>query len=473
MLSIDPAARTPLTRQMTSESSHIETPAASELSLSDALTFAVRIHRAGDVDNAETLYRRILEAVPEQPDALNFLGMIAMHRGRIDDAIALIRKSIAVEPHHADRYTNLGNVLVAAERIDEAVAAYERAIELSPAQAAAYNNLGIIYRAQRRYDDAALAYDRALELDPQHVEAWNNSGNLHAARGDNQRALKHYSKALTLRPGDRKARHFIALAYAAIDDLPSAAQVYREWLQEEPDDPGLKHMLAACSGVGVPERAADDYIERTFDSFSESFDSKLAHLEYRAPELVAAAVEEAGIAPAKRLQVLDAGCGTGLCGPLLAPYSAALRGVDLSQGMLNKARLRGVYDDLVKAELTQYLESCREAYDLIVSADTLVYFGALADVLGGASGALRPAGSLIFTVERAEEAAAPEGHRINPHGRYSHTKGYVERVLRTAGFAAIHIRDDVLRHEGGAPVNGLVVTARKARPNAPEPSHAS
>ena len=71
--------------------------------------------------------------------------------------------------------------------------------------------------------------------------------------------------------------------------------------------------------------------------------------------------------------MLDAGCGTGLCGPLVAPYARRLTGVDLSAGMLAQAKEKNVYDELFKVELTEYLRDHTEAFDLIVSADTLVY----------------------------------------------------------------------------------------------------
>ena len=153
--------------------------------------------------------------------------------------------------------------------------------------------------------------------------------------------------------------------------------IFEEWLKEEPDNPIARHMLAACSGRDVPQRASDRYVEQTFDSFAASFDAKLARLSYRAPALVAAMLEDSGLAPTKSLDVLDAGCGTGLCGPLVAPYARRLVGVDLSAGMLTRAKEKNVYDELYKVELTEYLRDQREAFDVIVSADTLVYFGDL------------------------------------------------------------------------------------------------
>lgn len=443
-----------------SEPAPSETPA--ELSVTDALTIAVKLHRAGHLGDAEVLYRRILEVEPRHPDALTFLGMVSMHRGKTDTAVVLIEQALEIEPQEADRHNNLGNVLLAAERVDDAMRAYETAIELEPRHAAAHNNLGIIYRARRRYQDAAAAYQRAIEIDGANVEAYNNYGNLMSALGHTREAILAYSKALTLRPDDVKTRKDKALAHAALGELDSAAALYREWLEQEPNHPGVRHLLAACGGEQVPVRASDAYIETTFDAFSREFDSHLAALEYRAPELVLTALARAELDAAKRLVVLDAGCGTGLCGPLLAPYVLRLDGIDLSSGMLEKARTRNVYDRLVKAELTQYLSSQDAAYDLVISADTLVYFGVLDEVLRAASGALRAGGLLIFTVEEAACADAPAGYRLNSHGRYSHTRDYVERTLADAGFAVSTIENGVLRQERGEPVPGLVATARKA-----------
>ena len=124
--------------------------------------------------------------------------------------------------------------------------------------------------------------------------------------------------------------------------------MFEEWLAEEPDNPIARHMIAACSGRDVPARASDAFIETTFDSFAGSFEAKLAKLSYRAPALVAAMLAGTDAEASKTLDVLDAGCGTGLCGPLIAPYARRLVGVDLSARMLAQAQAKNVYDELVR-----------------------------------------------------------------------------------------------------------------------------
>jgi predicted TPR repeat methyltransferase len=105
-----------------------------------------------------------------------------------------------------------------------------------------------------------------------------------------------------------------------------AGQLVRSWRSLDPADPRSAHMLAALTGEDVPARASSGYVRAVFDRFAESFDEKLHSLDYRAPQLVAEAVEAALGTGRGDLEVLDAGCGTGLCGPLLRSYARLLVG---------------------------------------------------------------------------------------------------------------------------------------------------
>ena len=437
--------------------------APDELTLGEALELAVRYQRADQLDVAESVYRRVLEVVPEQPDALHFLGVLLHQRGKHGEALELLERAIALQPERAGFHQNIGNVLFEMERLTEAARSYERCLELAPADPAGYNNLGVVRRAQGQPDAAAEAYRKAIEVDPRHPDAYHNMGNLLTAQGRIKEAVTYLCTSMTLRPAHPESRRLLALAYANLGRLEEAVDVYRKWLEEEPSDPIARHMLAACGGDLVPERASDRFVRLVFDSFALSFDAKLEKLHYRAPQLVVAELGRIRGAPQKSLVVLDAGCGTGLGASLLAPFAARLIGVDLSAQMLAKARQRGGYDALVQSELTQYLRTHWAEFDLIISSDTLCYFGALDAVLEAARRALRAEGVLLFTLEQVEDALVGDvGYRLNPHGRYSHSEAYVRGALAAAEFEVLGITRAVLRMESGCPVAGLVVSSKAA-----------
>ena len=218
----------------------------------------------------------------------------------------------------------------------------------------------------------------------------------------------------------------------------------------------------AGTGEGAPERASDAYVEKLFDHFAPTFDAKLASLHYRAPQIVADAVAAALPAPASGLIVADIGCGTGLCGPLLRPWARRLVGCDLSGAMLERASQRGTYDELHKAELTAFLRERPGAFDLVVSADTLIYFGELREVAQAVHGALRAGGALVFTLE-ALGADADGPHKLQDHGRYAHDGAHARGVFEAAGLQVDAPVEVVLREEKQAPVLGWLMVARRAR----------
>src|SRR4030095_14657345 len=156
--------------------------------------------------------------------------------------------------------------------------------------------------------------------------------------------------------------------------IDEAADVYRKWLSLEPDNPLTRHLLSACTGQEVPARASDDCVRNIFEGFADTFDQILEGLQYRAPALVAQAAAEAVGAPEARLDILDAGCGTGLCGEHFKPFARRLVGVDLSLEMLKRAGVRKLYDDLLMGELTAFVGAAPAAWDLIVSAAQPGYF---------------------------------------------------------------------------------------------------
>jgi predicted TPR repeat methyltransferase len=154
-----------------------------------------------------------------------------------------------------------------------------------------------------------------------------------------------------------------------------------------------------------------------------------------------------------QLAVLDLGCGTGLAGSVFKPLASRLDGVDLSPAMIEKAKMRNIYDHLEVADLETALSAPGYPYDLILAADTLVYLGDLMPVLEAAHARLRPGGYFLFTVEKAEG----EGFELGPKRRWRHSDAYLRGTARQTGFEVAGLVAAAPRHEANLPVEGLAV----------------
>lgn len=387
---------------------------------------AIHAHKGGRLVEAEAAYRRILRDQPDNADALNFLGMLTCQTGNPLAAAELLRRSVEADASNPHAWLNLGNVLLVNGDKETARSAFEKATQIAPDLPIAWFNLGVCLGRCRLPDEAALALHRVVKLEPGYLPAYVSLA-----------TLLHY-----------------------LGNYSEAAEVYREWLVHDPDNPMATHLLAAATGQVAPERANEGYVKQLFDDFAESFDENLTALRYRAPELITDRLKREIVSDGSR-DILDAGCGTGWCGPLLRPLARRLVGVDLSQGMVDKARARAVYDELLVQELSQYMRGRPNAFDVVASADTLVYFGALEEPLAAARDCLRNGGILVFTVERLNPAVRGDPYRLEPHGRYSHSEAYVRDTAASIGFVSITSEEHVLRRERGQDVVGHLVLARK------------
>ncbi|MBI5111119.1 MAG: tetratricopeptide repeat protein [Rhodovulum sp.] len=162
---------------------------------------AVEHLRCGAVAEAERLLRRALDRDPQQPDALQHLGVLAAQRGDVAAAIGLFERAVRAAPRSADARTNLGYALVLADRHAEALAAYDEAIRLSPGYAVAWNHRGHSLARLNRPDEALASYDRAVALEPGFADAHYNRGNLLTSVGRFDEAVTSYDRALALVPG--------------------------------------------------------------------------------------------------------------------------------------------------------------------------------------------------------------------------------------------------------------------------------
>jgi predicted TPR repeat methyltransferase len=435
-------------------------PGEVTMSLDEAVAFATKRHQAGDLGQAGRIYEAVLQRDPERVDVLNVLGILKYQQGEPDAAVALMRRVLDADPAADGAWNNLGNALLRQGDYDGAAQAFKRSLELVPT-ADAWANLARVFRCIGDLAVSEQACHQALALTPDHGIATHYLALAQLGQRRIEEGVRNALKAMRLMPPLERRRQTYVQYLLVAEEPAQAAVILRAWQAQEPDNAYVLHHLAACAGGAMPGRASDAYVEKEFDSFADSFDTTLARLNYRAPQVVADAVASALAPPTRQFDVIDLGCGTGLCGPLLAPWSRHLAGCDLSTGMLMRAAERGVYDELRKAELTAFLRQHPDAFDVVVSADTLNYFGELGEVARAVHGAMRAGALFVFTLE-ALQAFDTSPVRLQPHGRYAHDGVHARRVFADAGLVVDAPESVVLREENRLPVQGWLIVARRA-----------
>lgn len=209
------------------------------MNIQEIIEQAKDLHRHGDLEKAEKLYREILEKVPTDPDANHLLGTVFHQRGENVPALELIRKSMAVREDHPPSYNNLGMVFKELGRDDDAIEAFRRAIELQPDFAEAYNNLGTVYQRVGRVEESWRMYNQAVILVPNYVKALNNLGSLYRQRGEFSTAFKWYGRALSVDPEHPLTHYNLGCALLDRGRLDEAEAAFLQVLVQEKD-----HFLA-------------------------------------------------------------------------------------------------------------------------------------------------------------------------------------------------------------------------------------
>ena len=312
-----------------------------------------------------------------------------------------------------------------------------------------HDEIGTALVALNRHEEAIGSFMAALRLKPDFHEACIKIGTSFAARGHHQPAADWFSRARQSNPVESKYLYIYGCTLVALRNIPLATEVLDEWMKSRSGDPVARYLVDAALGSRSVTRASAEYVRKHFDVFADGYDGNLTKLHYRGPEVIVGALCQVAQAPANGWEILDAGCGTGLAGIALKPIARRLIGIDLSSGMLNIARTRAIYDQLIEIDLFDYLQSHPREFDVVSAADVLTYIGDLSDFFSQAAVALKPGGWVVVAVEAHE---MDDDFRLNPSGRFSHRQDYLQRVMAGSGFDVAHFAHDVMRHECGKPV---------------------
>lgn len=406
-------------------------------------------NRPGDAEDALTLLNRAQLQGLGSPELHQYLAGALLLTGRVEDAIAACNTAIERDPEYAEAHYHLGVAQRQRGDIDAALRSMRRAVELRPDFLRACQNLAVLEAEVGRLHEAEALLRRVVALKPDARDAHQTLGFLLQRMGRHTDASIAFVCAM--RAGRGEMPHVAARGVpdGAVADLERKAT-------PSADAASLHFRLATTTDIPPPAQVPAASVSNLFDRYADLFDEHLrGTLDYRAPELIVDAIKAKN--PGAALDVLDLGCGTGLCGPLLRPFARLLAGVDLSPAMIDKARDRGAYDKLEAADILDALHRSPRGFDLLVAADVLMYLGDLTPVFEAAVHALRPGGRFAFTVEAGETDRYQLGKSTH---RFAHAKAYLDRLSLIFGFETEAMEQITVRKEAGRPVMGLLAVLR-------------
>ena len=426
----------------------------------------LRLHKLQDLQtNPIEQQRRDVPPVQTAFDRAN----AQLDKGQLTAAVDTCLKIIRNHPINAVTATNIVLLMRQAARPDLGAAIETALIQQltdtipPPVQTALFrSNLGWILFALARLDDAYAMMAGALALDPLDQRSLATLTTHRLKQGDPDGAVALWHPAFAASPTDGLLRLNLVRRLATQKFMDHAKQILdlAEPLCVNHRDQ-FSYIADSVRGTETAHAQAAMTVD-LFDAFAESYDDNLKKLHNRGPEIIGRLLTELNLPRKRKLTVLDAGCGTGLCAPYLRPYARQLHGVDLSEGMLQKCKAKGTYNELGRSDLANIGTMPVGPYDLIASSDVLVYFGNLATVLANFAALLQAGGWLLITVEDVGNGASAPGWTLTPTGRHKHSETYVRAALTAAGFAnpTVRLQDD-LRRESGVPVACLCFATQR------------
>lgn len=369
-------------------------------------------------DEACRCFEQALTLAPGRPSIVGNLGIALFHLKRLEEAIPLLKQATAADPANADAWACLGLAHAPQGAWAEVVDALSKAVRLVPQPANLWLNLGIGYLRLGQVREALVSLDHAVEIDPAFAAAWSERGSL-------------------LRELNR---------------LDESAACFDKALEFGGDPELNRYYLAAVRSGPLPVASPRRYVEALFDDYAVDFESHLVgQLGYSAHKILLEPLLDSG---RRYRHVLDLGCGTGLCGSLIAPLADRIDGIDVSAAMLTEARKTGVYHDLIHADINAFVSLTHQPVDLVLAADVFLYVGELTGLFKSLRRILVPDGCLAFTIETPTTGI---DFQLLPSLRYAHSESYVRRVAADSGFRILNIQERQLRHDQKIPVQGLYV----------------
>lgn len=346
-------------------------------------------------------------------------GAVCGQCNDIENALLACKKAIKLKPRDASSLYNLGMALNRAGLLDESINAYLKALKFDPDNAATHSNIGTVYKDRQQYDNAILHLTKTIELDPRKANAHFTLGTIYVELGQRDAALMHFEKCLSIDASQQ-----------------SKIDYFKRFIE----------------GKDINYQ---DHVAQLHDNHADTFDNHLTKgLDYNIPLIL---YEQYSTFyrtdDSDKIDLLDLGCGTGLCGREFQSLSQSMTGVDLSPKMLDIAKQTGLYDELLEDDIQHYIDNSTKTFDLILAADVFIYIGKIDAIIKRCAALLKPDGVIGFSVESIEDAP----YKLRTSGRYAHSLEYIESLAQQCGLIIDKHEAVEIRKEHGIGLKGQTV----------------
>lgn len=403
------------------------------------------------------LYQLAIEKQFDYADAFYNLGLAQGKLGQLKEASATFEKLLLLSPDHFAALFQLARLHMQQQDIAKAIELFLEIEKAQPNHFETQTNLATCYLKKGLLNEAKQHYIKALALNPDDSQILFNLGVINMQQGEVDLAIQYYQRAIPLATADFALHNNLGVAFLAKHHVQFALQHFQDASLIQPNNKAIQHTIDVLSSHKHLLSSPPDYIKSLFDSYADHYDSHLREaLEYKVPELLL----ESFLKVRKRqtsYDIIDLGCGTGLCGELFKPYATNLVGVDLSPNMLALAAQKNIYDELVESELVSFLNQESAHVDLIIAGDVLVYIGDLAALFKAIYHALRDHGLFIFNTEISETV----DFEMNQSGRFSHEHHYIKKMAENNNLRLLDHTITTTRLQNNIPVKGHLIMLEK------------
>ncbi|RDH81012.1 MAG: hypothetical protein DIZ80_12880 [endosymbiont of Galathealinum brachiosum] len=410
-------------------------------------------HELRDYSAASKAFTKAVNINNQDITALSNLAGALKEEGKLEEAEKYFTSSLQVKRAQPAALTNYGLLKQMTGNLNEAILLHQEALNYDNQNLTMIYNLAFALSEQGSFDQSLEIYEQILKITPQNIRAICDVSQIYIKQKRLDEALSLLDNAKSINSNDEHIHLNMGVIYKLKDQFENAEISLREALRINPNNSTAQYYLSIVTGDTSIQSSPEDYVTDLFDGYAETFDEQLVgELQYKTPTLIGELVNKY-ISTDRKYNILDLGCGTGLAGIHFADVSEKMVGIDLSPKMLNKAKDRNIYDELLATDIEKYFNTYDFKPDIVISADVFVYIGDIDSIFSCVSNAMNEGGIFAFSTEDTTDT---DSFRLKDSGRFSHSETYISALAKKYNFSIAEQKATTIRHEAGKPIQGKI-----------------